>query len=133
MHLFSYCAQCVQCRLSHNHSCALLLLIVETKFTSSKPSSPAAYKQKKFVAESSLPAANGSAIACSNLSKDAVKLSETSLPLANGGTIVRSNSSKHAQSHNLICQNMPGSRLTSQVCLLLIGVNLLMTLRLYLL
>ena len=72
------------------------MLVEETKFTSAKLSSPAAYKQKKFVAKSSLPAANGGAIARSNLSEHAAKLSETSLPLANEGTIVCSNLSKHA-------------------------------------
>ena len=72
--------------LSCNHSCALLLSVVAMKISSSKPSSPAAYKQKKSVSKSSLPIANGGRIACSNLLKHATKLSvKSSLPAANGG------------------------------------------------
>ena len=72
--------------LSCNHLCALLLLVVATKISSSKPSSPAVYKQKKSVSKSSLPVANGGGIARSNLSKHAAKLSvKSSLPATNGG------------------------------------------------
>ncbi len=72
--------------LSCNHSCALLLLVVATKISSSKPSSPAAYEQKKSISKSSLPVASGGRIARSNLSKHATKLSvKSSLPAANGG------------------------------------------------
>jgi hypothetical protein len=71
---------------SCNHLCALLLLVVATKISSSKPSSPAVYKQKKSVSKSSLPVANGGGIARSNLLKHAAKLSvKSSLPAANGG------------------------------------------------
>ncbi len=69
-----------------NHSCALLLLVVMTKISSSKPSSPAAYEQKKSLSKSSSPAAYGGGIACSDLSKHAAKSSvKSSLPAANGG------------------------------------------------
>jgi hypothetical protein len=69
-----------------NHLCASLLLVVATKISSSKPSSPTAYKQKKSISNSSLPVANRGGIARSNLSKHAAKLSvNSSLPAANGG------------------------------------------------
>ncbi len=69
-----------------NHSCASLLLVVMTKISSSKPSSPAAYEQKKSLSKSSSPAANGGGIACSDLSKHAAKSSiRSSLPAANRG------------------------------------------------
>jgi hypothetical protein len=72
--------------LSCNHSCALLLLVVAMKISSSKPRSPTAYEQKKSVSKSSLPLANGGGFACSNFLKHAAKLSvKSSLPAANGG------------------------------------------------
>jgi hypothetical protein len=71
---------------SCNHLCASLLLVVVTKISFSKPSSPAAYEQKKSVSKSSSPVANGGRIPHSNLSKHAAKLSvKSSLPAANGG------------------------------------------------
>jgi hypothetical protein len=71
---------------SCNHSCASLLLVVAKKISSSKPSSPAAYEQKKSISKSSLPIANGGRIARSNSLKHAVKLSvKSSSPAANGG------------------------------------------------
>jgi hypothetical protein len=93
LHAFvsSLCATCymviVLCNSSSfNHSCALLLLVVATKISSSKPSSPAAYKRKKSVSKLSSPIANGGGIARSNLSKHAVKSSvKSSSPAANGG------------------------------------------------
>jgi hypothetical protein len=72
--------------LSCNHSCALLLSVVAMKISSSKPSSPAAYKQKKSISKSSFPFANGVGIARSKFSKHAMKLSvKSSLHSANGG------------------------------------------------
>jgi hypothetical protein len=76
----------VSCNSSScNHSCASLLLVVATKISSSKPSSPTTYEQKKSVSKSSLPIANRGGIARSNLLKHAMKLSvKSSLPAANG-------------------------------------------------
>jgi hypothetical protein len=71
---------------SCNHSCASLLLVVAMKISSSKPSSPTAYEQKKSLSKSSSPVTNGGRIARSNSSKHATKLSvKSSSPAANGG------------------------------------------------
>jgi hypothetical protein len=62
------------------------MLVVVTKISSSKPSSPTTYEQKKSISKSSLPIANGGRNARSNSSKHAAKLSvKSSLPAANGG------------------------------------------------
>ncbi len=72
--------------LSCNHLCALLLLVVAMKISSSKPSSPAAYKQKKSLSKSSSPVDIGGGIARSNLLKHAAKLTvKSSSPATDGG------------------------------------------------
>jgi hypothetical protein len=101
---------------SCKHLCASMLLVVATKISSSKPSSPPAYKQKKFISKSSLPVANRGGIAHSNLLKHAAKSSvKSSLPATNGGqsagdtTIVSVISPNQSKSKSNVIYSLPAA------------------------